>query len=908
MSPSLISRSIVPALIFASANSYLALAGQINFDDAPNGTIIDARYPGVTFGCVFCSANHAYARDMASFGGTTAASEPNVVTLVPPHDPNDPNSSVFTSFNGSMGAVTVFFATPQKTVSIDARPQLPLEFFGSASNKPFMEAYSSTVQDASTFLGRVRYPHDFGTGGYCQPDTSACSGPWATMTFTSSSDNIVSLRLSSQISQPGPSVYADFDNLSFAATPPPVIPAPEASYCTDFNSGVPAGMTLFGNAAVNGGYLKLTDNQQGRVGIVYLNDFNGGQRVTAFQATFKAALFGSLCCDDGLSPADGFSFSLVSAATTPATPDLTQAIEEGLTNGLTISFDTWDNGFAEAPAIEVKWQGQSIAKTSFQASQSPVGAPDAAAASRDVIITLDDDGTVDVRYGGTLVLNNVQTPYSAATIGAPKWVLGARTGLATDNHWIDDLCINARSGAKFCADYSSGVPAGTTLFGDAQVNGGILKLITLPSSTSYGIAYLDDFGGGDFVKAFRATFKAGLFGSTFGPADGFSFNLAPANWVLPSPGYGQPAEEGLDQGLALTFDTWDNGGGEAPAIGISWLGQPIATAPVQASQSPNGATDFASAARDVVIELKANGKMSVSYGGTAVFTDVQTPYDSAAIGAPKWVLGARIGGADDNHWFDDLCISTLPAASRQIPGLFNTGVDAAGRSLPDNAADAHYTMFPNGAPTFAVTSSNGFPIPPWLGDSAVSAWISPATDTLVPGSGTQYRYETSFSLSGFNPATARVAGRWATDNIGADIRINQFSTGQANTAQFGAWTYFVINSGFLPGPNQLAFIISNGTSGDPPGGDPSGLRVEMWGTASLDCNASPSAVPISITRQGGKIVISWSGSGFMLQSATAVTGPWVDYSRGSSVNGQDFAVTVSAAGAARFFRLRFDCP
>jgi hypothetical protein len=45
--------------------------------------------------------------------------------------------------------------------------------------------------------------------------------------------------------------------------------------------------------------------------------------------------------------------------------------------------------------------GVTIATTPFQPSQSPVGAPDAATASRDVEINLDPDGTIDVSYGGT---------------------------------------------------------------------------------------------------------------------------------------------------------------------------------------------------------------------------------------------------------------------------------------------------------------------------------------------------------------------------------------------------------------------------------------------------------------------------------------------------------------------------
>ena len=35
-----------------------------------------------------------------------------------------------------------------------------------------------------------------------------------------------------------------------------------------------------------------------------------------------------------------------------------------------------------------------------------------------------------------------------------------------------------------------------------------LKLYTVPESNGFGIAYFDDFGGGQFVQGFRATFKA----------------------------------------------------------------------------------------------------------------------------------------------------------------------------------------------------------------------------------------------------------------------------------------------------------------------------------------------------------------------------------------------------------------
>jgi len=39
------------------------------------------------------------------------------------------------------------------------------------------------------------------------------------------------------------------------------------------------------------------------------------------------------------------------------------------------------------------------------------------------------------------------------------------------------------------------------------VDAGRLKLYTIPQPESFGIAYFDDFGSGQFVKAFRATFR-----------------------------------------------------------------------------------------------------------------------------------------------------------------------------------------------------------------------------------------------------------------------------------------------------------------------------------------------------------------------------------------------------------------
>ena len=73
----------------------------------------------------------------------------------------------------------------------------------------------------------------------------------------------------------------------------------------------------------------------------------------------------------------------------------------------------------------------------------------------------------------------------------------------------------------------------------------------------------------------------------------------------------------------------------------------------------------------------------------------------------------------------------MPAQAAPIL-IFNTGVVTSGVPQPDNAAELHYSLIAPGVVTgtpFVATSAGGFPIPPWLADSTVSAWIAPSEST-----------------------------------------------------------------------------------------------------------------------------------------------------------------------------------
>jgi hypothetical protein len=161
--------------------------------------------------------------------------------------------------------------------------------------------------------------------------------------------------------------------------------------------------------------------------------------------------------------------------------------------------------------------------------------------------------------------------------------------------------------------------------------------------------------------------------------------------------------------------------------------------------------------------------------------------------------------------------------------LYNTGVDAAGTPLANNAAELHYTLVstPIGSVTGlrVATSANGYPIPPWVGDDSASAWDGPASDGSLDGPTGLYDYQVTFSLAGLDPATASITGQWSADDVGVDVLINGVSTGDT-AAGYSSFTDFAVSSGFHSGTNTLDFIVNNS------GGGPTGLRVEMTGTAN----------------------------------------------------------------------------
>jgi hypothetical protein len=190
------------------------------------------------------------------------------------------------------------------------------------------------------------------------------------------------------------------------------------------------------------------------------------------------------------------------------------------------------------------------------------------------------------------------------------------------------------------------------------------------------------------------------------------------------------------------------------------------------------------------------------------------------------------------------------AQAATIASLYNTGVSDTSVVLGDNVADSHYSIVSspgganNGSP---VARSTGYPLAgeigagTWAPAGGPSAWIGPNATNFYGLSGT-YVYETSFDLTGLNPSTAVIEGRWASDNT-ASMFLNGSALGINRTnpadATFIDSNFSIANTNLLAGINTLRFVVQNGPV-NVDANNPTGLRVEF---STRTADSSSTAVP-----------------------------------------------------------------
>jgi hypothetical protein len=167
---------------------------------------------------------------------------------------------------------------------------------------------------------------------------------------------------------------------------------------------------------------------------------------------------------------------------------------------------------------------------------------------------------------------------------------------------------------------------------------------------------------------------------------------------------------------------------------------------------------------------------------------------------PRYFLalsGVTAGAASS---FILLCSTAI--AQVQIPGLYATGVDGGGSTLPLSSFDPHYIVMENlGASAVSLLNPPDVYV---LGSSPTSAWIwqnSNGQPSLVTRT-----FRTSFDLAGLDPLSARIDGNFAVDDQLLDILLNGVSTGITATVGYLDLKPFTLSSGFVGGVNDLDFI------------------------------------------------------------------------------------------------------
>jgi hypothetical protein len=266
------------------------------------------------------------------------------------------------------------------------------------------------------------------------------------------------------------------------------------------------------------------------------------------------------------------------------------------------------------------------------------------------------------------------------------------------------LGASPASAATFSADFSA-MPAGAALYGTAAVADGFLELTITAGGN--GSIVIDDFALGP-VDSMTATFAMLIGGGT--GADGLSFDfgdLPDGLFGPPGDSFGPWAEEGSGSGLILRFDTYPPGGaGYGGRIEAVYSNVSVAVSDVRTLRTDTFVP--------VTVSVDAVGLLTVTHDNgidpTVVFADVPVPGWNPPVGW-RFGFGARTGGLTDDHFIDDVTITTngptlnkcsskkKACVAKKVGGLFTCHVKAekSGSALDQSCIDKIEDGFDGGA-------------------------------------------------------------------------------------------------------------------------------------------------------------------------------------------------------------------
>jgi hypothetical protein len=257
----------------------------------------------------------------------------------------------------------------------------------------------------------------------------------------------------------------------------------------NFESGLPSGFTLFGNAYIetNGNvsapsgssFLALTDAGRSLNGAVLLTARNDIDQV---HIKFKTRISDSGASVLTSQPwGDGFSVNIapVLPLGTFATPQFGYSPQ---TPGpqFSVYFNARTNSVTDPPEIGVSLNQQVLTNIPAGINGIPLnGVPSIFNLDghwAPVDINLHRDGTLDLAFDGVILLTNYPTPWVG--LNSAQINFGASTEGYWETHWIDDLYINFGEG-----DIGNAGLASNSVLGGTFLEGSTVNLVAVPTGT-----------------------------------------------------------------------------------------------------------------------------------------------------------------------------------------------------------------------------------------------------------------------------------------------------------------------------------------------------------------------------------------------------------------------------------------
>lgn len=192
-----------------------------------------------------------------------------------------------------------------------------------------------------------------------------------------------------------------------------------------------------------------------------------------------------------------------------------------------------------------------------------------------------------------------------------------------------------------------------------------LRLTQDTTNFTYSNFFLPNLEPTHTMSSFSATFDLLIKNNEGTPADTLTFNVGTmktTNTYFGTSDSGMYDSSGTNTGpvLSIVWDTYDNGN-DPNSIQVFLNGTSLANS-TTAGKTPYVSSNLDLAGfRSVSIQW-TNNKLSVSYGGQSIFSNLSTGSFKPALG-DTFAFAASTGGANQDVFLDNINITTVPEPS-----------------------------------------------------------------------------------------------------------------------------------------------------------------------------------------------------------------------------------------------------